>query len=68
MGTRVTWTNRDDIPYNVVTEDKTIKSKLLDTDGEVFHDLRQTWDIFLLLFHSSYDERHRRDAVGGGPS
>jgi plastocyanin len=32
VGTRVTWTNRDDIPHSVVTEDKTIKSKVLDTD------------------------------------
>jgi len=31
-GTQVTWTNRDDIPHTVVTEDKTIKSKALDTD------------------------------------
>jgi len=31
-GTQVTWTNRDDIPHTVVTEDKTIKSKVLDTD------------------------------------
>jgi plastocyanin len=32
VGTQVTWTNRDDIPHTVVTEDKTIKSKALDTD------------------------------------
>lgn len=31
-GTQVTWTNRDDIPHTVVTDDKTIKSKALDTD------------------------------------
>lgn len=31
-GTQVTWTNRDDIPHNVVSEDKSIKSKALDTD------------------------------------
>ena len=31
-GTEVTWTNRDDIPHTVVTEDKAIKSKVLDTD------------------------------------
>jgi len=33
-GTQVTWTNRDDIPHTVVTEDKTIKSKALDTDDK----------------------------------
>jgi plastocyanin len=32
MGTSVTWTNRDDIPHNVVSEDNSIKSKALDTD------------------------------------
>lgn len=31
VGTRVTWTNRDEIQHNIVTPDKTIKSKLLDT-------------------------------------
>lgn len=32
VGTSVTWTNRDDIPHNVVSDDKSIKSKALDTD------------------------------------
>lgn len=32
VGTEVTWINRDDIPHTVVTDDKTIKSKVLDTD------------------------------------
>lgn len=34
VGTAVTWTNRDDIPHNVVSTDdsKTFKSKVLDTD------------------------------------
>jgi amicyanin len=32
VGTQVTWTNRDDIPHNVVTDDAAIKSKVLDTD------------------------------------
>jgi plastocyanin len=31
-GTTVTWTNRDDIPHTVVNNDKTFKSKVLDTD------------------------------------
>jgi plastocyanin len=33
-GTEVTWTNRDDIPHTVVTDDKAIKSKALDTDDK----------------------------------
>src|SRR5215469_8186002 len=32
VGTSVTWTNRDDIPHNVVSVDKSMKSKALDTD------------------------------------
>jgi amicyanin len=31
-GTTVTWTNRDDIPHTVVSDDKAFKSKVLDTD------------------------------------
>lgn len=34
VGTQVTWTNRDDIPHNVVTEDASIRSKVLDTDDK----------------------------------
>jgi plastocyanin len=32
VGTTVTWTNRDDIPHTVVSDDKRFKSKALDTD------------------------------------
>jgi plastocyanin len=32
VGTQVTWTNRDDIPHTVLSDDKSIKSKALDTD------------------------------------
>jgi amicyanin len=31
-GTTVTWTNRDDIPHTVVSDDKAFKSRVLDTD------------------------------------
>jgi plastocyanin len=31
-GTTITWTNRDDIPHTVVSDDKFFKSKVLDTD------------------------------------
>ncbi len=32
VGSVVHWTNRDDIPHNVVSEDKSFKSKVMDTD------------------------------------
>lgn len=32
VGTTVTWTNRDDIPHTVVSDDKVFKSKVMDTD------------------------------------
>jgi plastocyanin len=32
VGTKVTWTNRDDIPHTVVSNDKVFKSPVLDTD------------------------------------
>jgi plastocyanin len=33
-GSTIRWINKDDIPHNVVTEDKTIKSKVMDTDEQ----------------------------------
>ncbi len=33
-GTTVTWTNRDDIPHTVVSDDKLFKSNALDTDDK----------------------------------
>src|SRR5215468_3922838 len=33
-GTSVTWTNADDIPHTVVADDKSFKSKVLDTDEQ----------------------------------
>lgn len=33
-GTQVRWTNRDDIPHTVVGEDKSFRSKALDTDQQ----------------------------------
>src|SRR5215472_6224595 len=31
-GTTIHWTNHDDIPHNVVADDKSFKSKVMDTD------------------------------------
>ena len=33
-GTTIRWTNRDDIPHTVVSDDKTFKSKVLDTEEQ----------------------------------
>jgi len=33
-GTQITWTNADDIPHTVVSEDQAFKSKALDTDDK----------------------------------
>jgi plastocyanin len=32
VGSTVTWVNRDDIPHTVVANDKSFKSKVMDTD------------------------------------
>jgi plastocyanin len=34
VGTTVTWTNSDDIPHTVVSDDNAFKSKALDTDDK----------------------------------
>jgi plastocyanin len=34
VGTTVTWTNKDDIPHNVVSTDKLFASPVLDTDEQ----------------------------------
>jgi plastocyanin len=41
-GTTVTWTNRDDIPHNVVSTDKVFKSKVMDTDEKFSYTFTKT--------------------------
>ena len=36
-GSTVTWTNRDDVPHNIVSTDRKFKSPVLDTDGQFSH-------------------------------
>jgi plastocyanin len=33
VGATITWTNRDDIPHNIVSSEQRFKSPVLDTDG-----------------------------------
>jgi amicyanin len=37
VGTTVTWTNRDDVPHNVVSTEQQFKSPVLDTDEQFSH-------------------------------
>jgi plastocyanin len=41
VGTTVTWTNRDDIPHNVVSPEQKFRSPVLDTDEKFSH----TFDV-----------------------
>jgi len=34
VGTTITWTNRDDVPHNVVSAEQKFKSRVLDTDEQ----------------------------------
>ena len=62
-GTEIRWTNHDDIPHTVVSEDKSFKSKVLDTDEQFTYTLTRPGDLQILLFSSSEDDRHCRRAV-----
>ena len=37
VGTTITWTNRDDVPHNIVSTDQKFKSPVLDTDEQFSH-------------------------------
>jgi plastocyanin len=37
VGATITWTNRDDVPHNIVSVDHQFKSPVLDTDGQFSH-------------------------------
>ena len=36
-GTTITWTNRDDVPHNIVSTEQQFKSPVIDTDGQFSH-------------------------------
>jgi plastocyanin len=50
-GTRVTWTNHDDIPHNIVHTDLKFKSKALDTNESFSYDFSEpgTYEYFCSL-------------------
>jgi 3',5'-cyclic-AMP phosphodiesterase len=37
VGSTITWTNRDDVPHNIVSTDQKFKSPVLDTDEQFSH-------------------------------
>jgi len=37
VGSTVTWTNRDDVPHNIVSTEQKFKSPVLDTDEQFSH-------------------------------
>src|SRR5262245_7658580 len=50
-GTEIRWTNHDDIPHTVVSEDKSFKSTVLDTDQQFTYTLTKpgTYKYFCSL-------------------
>jgi 3',5'-cyclic-AMP phosphodiesterase len=50
-GSTVTWTNRDDIPHNIVSTDRAFKSPVLDTNQQFSHrfDATGTYTYFCSL-------------------
>ena len=50
-GSTVTWTNRDDIPHNIVSTDRAFKSPVLDTNQQFSHrfNARGTYTYFCSL-------------------
>jgi plastocyanin len=51
VGATVTWTNGDDIPHTVMSDEKLFKSKALDTDDKFSHtfDKPGTYSYFCSL-------------------
>ena len=48
VGTTITWTNRDDVPHNIVSTEQKFKSPVLDTDEQFSHrfDAPGTYEYF----------------------
>jgi plastocyanin len=51
VGTAITWTNRDDVPHNIVSTEQKFRSPVLDTDERFVHrfDAPGTYKYFCSL-------------------
>jgi len=51
LGAAVTWTNRDDVPHNIVSTTRQFRSPVIDTDGQFTHqfDTRGAFEYFCSL-------------------
>ena len=56
VGTQVTWTNHDDMPHTVTSQDQTFKSKALDTDEKFTFTPSKPGTYTLLLLDPSQDD------------
>ena len=66
-GTTVTWTNKDDIPHGIASENNAFaRSKALDTDDSLLVHLYHAGHLPLLLLPSSAHDRHDRGRSGDG--
>lgn len=53
-GTTITWTNRDDMPHTVVAQDKSFRSKALDTDQTFSHTFSEPGEfVYFCSIHTS---------------
>ena len=63
-GTTVTWTNEDDIPHTVVSQNN-FRSKVLDTDGNTVH-LPDAGHLQIFLLAASAHDRNGRGGSADG--
>ncbi len=59
VGTTVTWTNRDDVPHNVVSTDHKFMSPVLDTVSASYLHVQRAGFVSVFLLNSSDDDRQR---------
>ena len=62
-GTKITWTNRDDIPHTVVSTQGAFKSEVLDTDESFSFTFDKPGTYPYFCCSASEDDRHGRREV-----